>query len=130
MSRMHWKDSKPQSVKITSNELSRETSSFKRNQKDIAAFCPFSILRKFIKIRPNYVSDPEPFFICRERMPIVPSMVNKVLKSAIQKCGIDVANYSMHGFRSGRSEDLLEKGISVETIRKLGRWKSKVVFTY
>ena len=63
-------------------------------------------------------------------MPIVPSMVNKVLKSVPQKCGIDTVNYSMHGFRSGRLGDLHEKGVSVETIRKLGRWKSKVVFTY
>ena len=38
--------------------------------------------------------------------------------------------YLFHGFQSGRASDLLKLGVSVETIKKLGRWHSNAVFRY
>ena len=36
----------------------------------------------------------------------------------------------MHGIRLGHVTDLLNLGVSVETIKKLGRWKSNAVYVY
>ena len=53
-----------------------------------------------------------------------------LLKMGLQQCGIDYHNFSVHSLRAGRACDLLSYGVSVETIKKLGRWKSNAVFKY
>ena len=35
-----------------------------------------------------------------------------------------------HGLRAGRAVDLLRMGVSFETIKKLGHWKSNIVYEY
>ena len=38
--------------------------------------------------------------------------------------------YSVHSVRMGRACDLLKLGLSVESIKKIGRWRSNAVFRY
>ena len=125
-SKMHWLDIKPQIVKITGENLS----SYKSNNDRVSTKCPFNILRNYVKVRASYADDNEPFFVYQDRKPLRPEAINKVLKSILREGKIDPANFSMHGFRSGRSIDLLNLGVSVETIKKLGRWKSTAIFNY
>ena len=56
--------------------------------------------------------------------------VRNILSKAIVKARLQPNNYSFGGFRSVRASDLLEQGVSVETIRKIGRRKSNSVYTY
>ena len=72
----------------------------------------------------------EPFFIFRDRSPVKPNNFRSVLKLSLEKAGLNPRLYNSHGFRSGRAVDLLAAGISVETIRKFGRWRSGAVYQY
>ena len=56
--------------------------------------------------------------------------VSQVLKLALEKCGYDPRSFSFLSIRAGRASDLLRLGVSVETIKRLGRWKSNAVFAY
>ena len=59
-----------------------------------------------------------------------PTHMRNVLKIAIQASGFDKDVYNCGSLRIGRASDLLKLGISVETIKKIGRWRSNAVFTY
>ena len=120
-SKTHWKDKKPQLVKISSTRISTE------NKRKI---CPFTAIREFIDVRPDCVSYDEPFFIFQDRTPLTPVIMRSVLKELIQNLGLNPNNYGTHGFRIGRTLDLANFGLSVESIKFLGRWSSNCVFTY
>ena len=62
--------------------------------------------------------------------PVLPTQANTMLKKCIQQIGLNSNLYSFHGFRAGRGGDLLKLGLSVETIKKIGRWRSNAVFAY
>ena len=56
--------------------------------------------------------------------------LRNVFKKLLIRADLDPKLYEIHGTRSGRASDLLKYGVSVKTIKKLGRWKSNAVFTY
>ena len=120
----HNKASKPQIVKM--NGLH----SIQQHWTNITKICPFMILRQYLSFRKSYVDNDEQFFIFRDRSPVKQSHVRNILSKAIVKARLQPINYSFGGFRSVRASDLLEQGVSVETIRKIGRWKSNSVYTY
>ena len=119
-SKTHWKDSKPQLVKLSNckNKIKED-------------YCPFRILQDFAQQRNpcrNIIN--EPFFIFRDYSPVTPSHLTQVLQMALKLNNIDPYYYSCHCFHAGRASNLLKMGISVETIKKLGRWKSNAVYNY
>ena len=122
-SKTHWLDVEPQIVKIS-------RISTQRTSKDIDECCPYNILWEYLQARPEYKDDDENFFVFKDRTPVKPYTITKILKETLTACNFDARYYSMHGMRSGRSVDLLSMGVSVETIKKLGRWKSNAVFRY
>ena len=130
-SKTHGKGSKPQLIKISS---SRAKNSVDR-QLDTADHCitlpcPFEELHIFLQRRGTYDSDSEPFFIFRNKQPVTPNNFRIVLRKALTCRGFDQCNYNTHSLCLGRSCDLYKLGLSVESIKKLGRWKSNVVFHY
>ena len=53
-----------------------------------------------------------------------------MLPKTLQYAGVNATMYTAHGFHAGRVLEMLELGIPVETIKKLGHWKSNAVYTY
>ena len=64
------------------------------------------------------------------KTPVTPRHMNSCLKLMIKKCGFDKNLYGTHSLRAGRTCDLYKLGLSVETIKKIGRWRSNAVFRY
>ena len=64
----HWKNVKPQTVKICSTK------------KYSYRFCPYQIIRDYMEVRKSFVSKDEPFFIFRDRSPVKPNNMRSVLK--------------------------------------------------
>ena len=93
-------------------------------------FCPFEILRKYLKLRKEYKSENEPFFVFSDRSPVSPDNVRTVLKRVLEINNYNVNEFTFHMLRAGRATDLLKAGVSVETIKKLGRWTSNCIYTY
>ena len=48
----------------------------------------------------------------------------------LRNSGFNQGLYNCQSLRIGRASDLLKLALSVETIKKLGRWSSNAVFTY
>ena len=88
------------------------------------------ILRQFLQIRGTYSDQKEPFFVFADKSPVKPQHMRNCLKMILKQSGFDATLYGVHSMRAGRAVDLLKLGLSVETMKKIGRWKSNAVFRY
>ena len=98
--------------------------------KDLEEYCPYQLLRDYIDIRPKFKNPNEPFFVFSDHSPVSPVQMRNTLKMIIALSGFDESLYNCASFRIGRASDMLKMGISVETIKKIGHWRSNAVFTY
>ena len=123
-SKTHWKDCKPQLIKIVGKPV---TKTEKRQTQD---FCPFAIIKNYLKVRGPAKNNGELFFVFSNSSPVKPMHMRSTLKLILRISGFDHTCYDTMSFRSGRASDLLKMGVSVETINQLGRWRSNAVFRY
>ena len=127
-SKTHWRDNKPQIVKISSNPIENTKKLTSNDAKD--KFCPFRIIQDYVLARLTCESDDEPFFVYGDRTPVAPENLRSTLKKMLKLSGLDSERYRTHGFRTGRSLDLRRMNLSIESIKFLGRWRSNCVFSY
>ena len=118
-SKTHGKADDAQMIKISGSQFSIKDD-----------LCPFNILRKFLLLREKFKGDQEPFFTFQDGTPVTPVHFRCLVHKLLVWNKINPSHYRVHGMRAGRSCDLLDMGVSVETIKKLGRWKSNSVYTY
>ena len=71
-SKTHGRESRLQEIKIS--EVKNSTN---KNQQ---FFCPFASLRKYLKVRGDYLKDTEPFFIFQDKSPVKPCHVRTTLR--------------------------------------------------
>ena len=124
-SKTHSKGVKPQIIKI--NAL-RQISN--HQTKDKSQTCPFNLIKNYVAMRRPYKSETEQFFILRDNSPVTQNIFRPLLKNLIKFNSLECHAYMTQAFRAGSSCDLYDMGVSVETIKKLGRWKSNAVFAY
>ena len=132
-SKTHWKDSEPQIVIIKNiKDKSEKQSENLKNTVPMShqSICPYSILREHVNERPSCKSLTEPFFVFRDRTPVSPKNVRDSLHLMLKLSGFDQSLYCIHSLPAGMACDLLKMGYSVETIKKLGRWRSNIVYKY
>ena len=65
-SKTHDKESRPQKITITSNNIER-TGNYKDRH-----FCPFKLMRRYMQLRGGYESDEEQLFVFRDNNPVTP----------------------------------------------------------
>ena len=124
-SKTHCEGDKPQRIKISSNPAKT-----KNVQSRIQNFCPFQLIQEYVNIWPNAIGVKEQFFVFSDRSPVKPVHMRTTLKLLLDRLRIDSQLYSMHSLHIGRAGESLKYGLSVETIKKIGRWKWNAVFTY
>ena len=128
-SKIHDKGMQPQLIKINSVKTTKKQKSNKPCKLQ-RYFCPYQLLRDFVAARPHAKSELEQFFIFSDGSPLKPEHFRNTLHMAIARIGLDANLYKVHSLRIGRSCDLFALEVSVETIKKLGHWKSNTVFRY
>ena len=121
-SKMHDKGDKPQIIKISSTAPCGSVSPYPH--------CPYTIIQNYIDVRPVARGPQEQFFVFSDGRAVHPYQLRRVLKLLFDRLRIDSSLFSVHSLRIGRAGDLLKRGVSVETIKKIGRWRSNAVFTY
>ena len=99
-SKMHQKGGKPQKVKISAD---KPEISVKVKQRH---FCPFNLVVNFLRIRGNYRSVSDQFFMFNDGQPVAQRNVRLVLAQLISKLGLNPKIYSFHSMRAGRASDL------------------------
>ena len=120
-SKTHTVGMRPQNIKITANN---QEEFYKHRH-----FCPFKVINDYIKLRGDYFTTKDPFFVFRDGSPVTAEQARKLLKTAIENIGLNPELYDMHSLRIGRATDLIEFK-TVEEIQRMGRWKSNVVYKY
>ena len=126
-SKTHNKGDKPQCIKIASAPIPSQKSG---NNWDKTWFWPFKLLNDYIAIQPPATNCEEMFFVFSDNSPVQSFQLRAILRQMISRLNLEPKLYNVHSFRSGWCHDLMKYGVSVETIKKLGRWKSNAVFTY
>ena len=126
-SKTHAKDKKPQLIKIAAS--SRNNSSNKKKYLRKLP-CPYQLLKLYSKVRGDFAKDTDPFFVHSDHSPVTPLQISRCLQKAVKKAGFNKKLYLSHSLRIGRTCDLYRLGLTVETIKKLGRWRSNTVFRY
>lgn len=90
-------------------------------------FCCVAAVTEYLKVRP----DNALYFFCHaDSSPLTRSQFSGVLSKTIHYAGLPVDKFRTHSFRIGRATTLASQGISNETIKLLGRWKSNAVQNY
>ena len=121
-SKTHDPSSRPQKIKI---------SALKMNEKDrFKHFCPFNLMKRYMKLRGDYHKINENFFVFRGGNPVPQQIVRMVLSQALKNLGFDERLYQFHGIRAGRATNLHEWGFTIEQIKDIGRWKSNAIYKY
>ena len=120
-SKTHGKHQKPQIIKLNREMKKPSCWDF---------ICPYVATHEYTAIRPGCTSKNENFFVYRDKSPVKPNTWCNILKHCIEKISLDPVLYAFHGIRGGRACDLLKLGLSVDTIKTLGRWKSNAVYIY
>ena len=123
-SKTHSVGMRPQSIKITSNNV--EKADFYKNRN----FCPFELVKRYIHMRGDYDSNQDQFFVFRDQSPVTPDQVRIVLRGCLEALGLDPTIYGMHSFRIGRTTDLIKANYSIEEVKRMGRWRSNTVYKY
>ena len=119
------KGHRPQKIKLIANQNEKSGNYCHRHS------CPFTLMTQYIKMRGvECRSEDENFFICRDGSPVHPEQANKTLKLAIQGLGLDNTLYLFPSLRIGCMSDLIKFYYSIDEVRKMGHWKSNVVFKY
>ena len=85
-SKTHTESMQPQIIKISSNSNS--------GSKAEAWYCPYAILRKYIKTKKYAKKRNEAFFMYRDRSEVTADEFRKVLRLAIKKEGFDETLYN------------------------------------
>ena len=80
-SKTHTYESKPQIIKISKIKPKGKSSSDK--------YCPFKLLQDYVDIRSTEKVHDEPFFVFRDRSPVLAKHLRVVLKSMLKKANID-----------------------------------------
>ena len=124
-SKTHSLGDTPQVIKISSNKKQPKEKATRWSR-----ICPFKLLQNYLAHRKRYMRDDEQFFIFSDHSPVHPRHLRNILLKLLIVNKIDFTLYSVHAFHAGRSCDLLDMGVSVETIHKLGRWKSSAIYKY
>ena len=126
-SKTHGKGDAPQLIKIASNS---DKKNIRKKLPDRGKICPFKTLQDYIKIRPAAKSTEEQFFVFADNAPVKQNQLRDYLHIMLNNLQLPNNVYFLHSLRSGRACDLYKMGLSVETIKKVGRWRSNAVFTY
>ena len=136
-SKTHSQASHPQLIKISASDRTMNNHgknggiSLRTTHQDCLMMpCPYKLLRLYASMRGNYLTNEEQFFVFSDRSPVLPQQMSKCLKTVIREVGFDETLYGTHSLRAGRTCDLYKLGLSVETIKKLGRSRSNAVFRY
>ena len=133
-SKTHGLDTYPQRIKISAADNALMTT--KR------VLCPFEAVRTYLSVRGTYHDLSENFFIFRDKSNVQAPQVRTVLRDCLDDLHLDSSLYNTHSFRIGRTCDLgkdLEKGtkepgtnknFDLQTLKRIGRWRSNAVFRY
>ena len=96
----------------------------------MSCFCPFKITQSYLRLRGGYAQAQEQFFIFRDKAPVQPVHLRKILKMSIANIGLDESFYDIHSLRIGHCMDMIRFGYTIDQIKRAGRLRPNTVYKY
>ena len=96
---------------------------------DGSILCPVQAFREYLDVRPS-ASRHAQFFLTQSGSPLTYDTVRTNLQAQCKALGLRELKLNTHSFRIGRATDLFLAGVSIETIKVWGRWKSDAIYKY
>ena len=125
LSKTHGEGKKPQIVKIKARRQS--TQQLHSNDE----LCLVTMLESYVHIWKRIKTHDKQFFVFKDRSLVQPTHARIILNKLLWLNGLDPQLYNFSGFRSGQATDLLDVyHLSLETVSKIGCWKSTTVYAY
>ena len=87
-------------------------------------------MNQYMEIRGTFDTNTEQFFVFRDGTPVSADNAKEVLKLCLSNIGLEPVHYGMHSFRVGRTTDLIKYNYTIEEVKRMGRWRSNVVYRY
>ena len=123
-SKTHGTNVEPQKVTIVSNKC-------KHSGKYVARhFCPFQLISRYIAMMGAIWYPQEAFFIYRDHTLVHGETARSLLRALIKRLGLNDKLYDFHSLRIGRTTDLIKFNYSLEEVKRMGRWKSNIIYKY
>jgi hypothetical protein len=92
-----------------------------------STMCPVSAMQTYLSARPVREG---PLFTHFSGSLLTRFQFHSILKKGITMIGLDSKEYSPHSFRIGAAKAAAIGGISIEAIKRMGRWRSSAVMLY
>ena len=124
-SKTHDRSNRPQNILIKLDQHDIE-----EQKKYKYKFHPVKQLDTYSKFRGSYINDDDQFYIFMDGTPLLPDHIRSLLRELIGNLGLNPESYDTHSFRIGRATDLMKRGDDLETVKRMGRWKSNAVYNY
>lgn len=122
-SKTHGLGNQAQYVKIDTND----SRVFLYNRK----FCPYQVVVDYLEARGPRLNESDPFFVFIDNTPVKPYQMQAVLKRALSRFDLNPADFGVHSLRIGYATTLDHRHVSLDVIRRKGRWKgTNVVYRY
>ena len=121
-SKTHSVANRPQKIKIEATEPKKEGC--------YKFFCPFELLRHFMKLRGNFKDENEQLFIFHDKSAIKAQQARKLLKLCLHNLGLNAKLYNFHSMRIGMATSLIRNNQDFESVKRAGRWSSNAVYRY
>ena len=121
-SKTHGHGDSPQKIPITPTS--------NQGNKNLKFYCPYQMLKTYLIFRPPRLDDREQFLVFQDNSPMTPGNFREWLKDIIHTIGLNKRHYDTHSFRIGRATNLLKENKSIESIKRMGRWRSNCVYRY
>lgn len=121
-SKTHGLGDQPQYIKFNTHD----SRSFLYNRH----FCPYEIVKNFVKMRIVKQNDRDIFFVFSDNTPVKPYQLSAILKRALKRLGVDASDFGTHSLRIGFATQLDHRHVSLSEIRRRGRWKSNIIYRY
>ncbi len=96
-------------------------------QSDNAAICPVLALREFLSVRPAIAG---PLFCHFDCTPLTRFQFNAVLQKSLKFAELPGERIRAHSFRIGAASSAVSRGVPMDQVRRMGRWRSNAVATY
>ena len=89
--------------------------------------CPVMALVEYLKVRGD---SPGPVFRKEDGDQVNRAFVASHIKRILKEMGKNECDYNTHSIRSGRTTDMLVKGVPEHLIKRTGRWRTEAFESY
>ncbi|KAF4658504.1 hypothetical protein FOL47_007961 [Perkinsus chesapeaki] len=101
-------------------------------KEEIEGYCPVHAMMQLLEYRAGQgAEENDLLFVNNDGQPWDQGSLRETLKADLRNSGIQEAEqYSLHSFRVGGTQGHIEAGVSTESTKVFGRWRSNVIDRY